>query len=158
MYVDFRDPAERFRITVLQKASSERHAIPGCETLRISKPACLLKQGEGLNSDREAHYGTNDWVYCASIGPETDEEQAAWRAAMPASYDAVSPIRRPRAFARALSAMVAEQVGAQGGTLMLRSAVNGQVLRPAHRSLCRRLRCASPQESSSLRVPVPGSM
>ena len=133
-YVDFRGPAERFPITVLQKASSKRHAIPGCETIRISKPACLLKQGEGLASDGEAHCGTNGWVYCASIEPETDEQQAAWRAAMPAGYDAVSPIRRPRAFARALGVMVVEQVGAQGRTLMLRSAVNGPVLRTAHRS------------------------
>ena len=34
-YVDFRDPAERFPITTLQRASSKRHAIPGCETVRI---------------------------------------------------------------------------------------------------------------------------
>ena len=36
-YVDFRDPAERFPITVLRRASSERHAIAGCETIRISR-------------------------------------------------------------------------------------------------------------------------
>ena len=78
-YVDFRDPAERFPITVLQKASSKRHGIPGCETIRISKPACFLDPGEGLASGGEAHYGKNGWVYCASIEPEKAEEQAAWR-------------------------------------------------------------------------------
>ena len=46
-YVDFRDPAERFPITTLQKASSKRHAIPGCGTIRISKPCCFLGRGEG---------------------------------------------------------------------------------------------------------------
>ena len=29
-YVDFRDPAERSLITTVKKASSKRHAIPGC--------------------------------------------------------------------------------------------------------------------------------
>ena len=38
-YVDFRDPAERSPISTLRKASSKRHAIPGWETIRISKPS-----------------------------------------------------------------------------------------------------------------------
>ena len=59
----------------------------------------------------EAHYGRNGWIYCAFIGPETPAEVAAWRGAMPRSDDTVSPIRRPREFARALGAMAAEQVG-----------------------------------------------
>lgn len=78
--------------------------------------------------------GRNAWIYSASIEPETQAEQAAWREALPAGYNPVSPIRRSRAFARVLGAMVAEQVGPQGRTLMLRSAVDGQVFRTAHRS------------------------
>ena len=120
-YVEFRDPAERFPISVLRKASSKRHAIPGCETVRISKPACFLDQGEGFARDGESHHGTNGWIYCASIAPETAEEQAAWRAAMPADCDTVSPIRRPRQFARALGAMVAEQAGPRGRIVLLRA-------------------------------------
>ena len=46
-YVDFRDPAERSPITTLKKASSKRHSIPGCGTIRISKPCCFLGQGRG---------------------------------------------------------------------------------------------------------------
>ena len=133
-YVDFRDPAERFPITVLQKASASRHAIPGCETIRISKPSCFVDHGEGLASDGEAHHGTNGWIYCASIEPETPERQAAWRAAIPAGCDAVSPIRRPREFARALGAMVAEQAGPRGRIVVLRSAVEGRSFRTAHKS------------------------
>ena len=83
-YVDFRDRAERFPMTVLQKASSKWHAIPGCETIRISKPACFLDRGEGFTSGGESHHGTNGWIYCASIEPETAEERTAWRKAMPA--------------------------------------------------------------------------
>ena len=133
-YVDFRDPAERFPITTLRKASSKRHAIPGCETIRISKPSSFLDQGEGLASDGEAHHGTNGWIYCASIEPETPEEQAAWRRAMPAGRGAVSPVRRPRAFARALGAMVAEQAGPRGRIVVLRSAVEGRSFSAAHKS------------------------
>ena len=90
-YVDLRDPEERDPVTALQKASSKRHAIPGCETIRISKPSRFLGRGEGIVNGGEAGYGTNGWVYCVSIEPETAAELAAWRAAMPAGYDALSP-------------------------------------------------------------------
>ncbi len=133
-YVDFRDPAERFPVTTLQKASAKRHAIPGCETIRISMPSCFLDQGEGLAEGGETHHAATGWIYCASLEPETPEEQAAWRAAMPAGCDAVSPVRRPRAFARALGAMVAEQAGPRGRIVVLRSAVEGRSFRTAHKS------------------------
>ena len=133
-YVDFRDPADRFPIATLQKASSKRHAIPGCETVRISKPACFLDQSEGVASDGEVHHGTSGWIYCVSIKPETAEEQAAWRKAMPAGCDAVSPIRRPRAFARALGAMTDERAGPRGRIVLLRNTVEGRAFCTAHRS------------------------
>ncbi len=131
-YVDFRSPAERFPITMLKKALSKRHAMPGCDTIRISKPSCF--PGEGGLPDAGDAAPTAAWVYCAFIEPETPEQQAAWRAAMPAGRDAVSPIRRPREFARALGAMMAEQVGPQGRTVLLRSAVDRRAFRTAHRS------------------------
>ncbi len=145
-YVDFRDAAERAPITTLRKASPKQYAIPGCGTIRLSKPTWFGGRGEGFAigpepgtaagaADPDAlHCGRHAWICSASIEPEPEAERAAWREALPAAYDAVSPIRRPRAFARALGAMVAEQVGPQGRTLMLRSAVNGQVFRTAHRS------------------------
>ena len=161
-YVDFRGSAERTPITTLLKVASRRHALPGCGTMRISKPSCFLERGEGLvmrggergdgygrtsasadmddasTDDAEAagetYHGRNGWIWCASIEPKTPAEQAAWREAMPPAYDAISPIRRPRAFARALGAMVAEQVGPQGPRVLLRSAVGDRVLRTAHGS------------------------
>ena len=48
--------------------------------------------------------------------------------------NAVSPIRRPRAFARALGAMVAEQAGPRGRIVVLRSAVEGRSFSAAHKS------------------------
>ena len=133
-YVDFRDPAERFPITALRKASSKRHAIPGCEMIRLSKPACFLDQGEGFNAGGESHHGTDGWIFCSSIEPETAEEQAAWRSLTPAGRDAVWPIRRPREFARALGAMAAEQAGPRGRIVLLRNTVEGRTFSTAHKS------------------------
>ena len=160
-YVDFRDPAERFPITTLKKASSKQYAIPGCDTVRLSKPCCFLAQGEGLAGDggdgrepanggdvddpsaapvkrsvaqEETHCGRNGWIYCASIEPETPEEQAAWRESTPDGYDATSPIRRPREFARALGAMAAEQAGPRGRIVLLRNTVVGRTSCTGHKS------------------------
>ena len=51
-YVDFREPAERFPVTVLQKASSKRHAI---ETGPPADPeaAALAQLRRGLETCRE---------------------------------------------------------------------------------------------------------
>ncbi|MCY4122362.1 MAG: hypothetical protein OXG72_15740 [Acidobacteria bacterium] len=151
-YVDFRDPSERVPITTLSKASSKRHAIPGCETIRLSKPSCFQTRDEGAvgcqlgaasagDSEAgegaepaagEAHYARNGWIYCTAIDPETAEERAAWRESLPAGYNAVSPIRRPRAFARALGDMAAEQAGPRGAVVLLKSTVEGRPFRTAH--------------------------
>ncbi|MCY4119984.1 MAG: hypothetical protein OXG72_03580 [Acidobacteria bacterium] len=164
-YVDFRDPEDRFPITALHKASSKRHAIPGCETLRISKPHRFLGQGEGLAGNgqderdpataggpgdpddpsaareerpvpaaKEVHCGRNGWIYCASIDPEMPEQQAARRKVMPPGHNAISPIRRPRKFARALGAMATEQAGPRGRIVLLRNTVNSRTFCMAHKS------------------------
>ena len=161
-YVDFRDPAERTPVRTLQKASPKRYAVPDCETIRISTPSCFRDRGEGLvvrrdmgdarsgpagatagsdaapidagESTDEARCGRNGWIYCASIAPATPAERSAWREAMPPGYDAVSPIGRPRAFARALGAMAAEQAGPRGRTVLLRNTVDGEAFSTAHRS------------------------
>ena len=134
---------------ILKKASSKRHAIPGCGTIRISKPCCFLDRGEGLagrgeedwdspaggNNERvEEAAGSNGWIYCAFVDPATYEERAGWREVMPSGYDTLSPIRRPWAFARALAAMAAEQAGPRGQTVLLRSTVDEQAFCTAHRS------------------------
>ena len=136
-HVDLRAAAERLPVGALKKVSSRHRAIPGCNPIRIFKPSYFDDQGEGLTASAgapEVESGGHAWVYCAFIEPETPEQQAAWRAAMPAGRAAASPTHRPREFARALGAMVAEQIGRQGRTVLLRSAVGGGVLRTAHRS------------------------
>ena len=52
---------------------------------------------------------------------------------MPDGRDVVSPIRRPREFARALGAMVAEQAGPRGRIVVLRNAVEGRTFSTAHK-------------------------
>ena len=146
VYVDLRNAAERSPITMVRKASPKQYAIPGCGTIHLSKLTGFGGRGEGLTvgpgagtaagaADPDAlHCGRNAWIYSAFVEPETQAEQAAWREALPAGYDAVSPIRRPRAFARALGTMVAEQVGPQGRTVLLRNTVDGEAFSTAHRS------------------------
>ncbi|MDE2907470.1 MAG: hypothetical protein OXQ28_15450 [Acidobacteriota bacterium] len=53
---------------------------------------------------------------------------------MPAGRGAVSPIRRPRAFARALGAMVADQAGPRGRIVLLRNTVEGRTFCTHHKS------------------------
>ena len=53
---------------------------------------------------------------------------------MPRPYEVVSPIRRPREFARALGTMVAEQVGPRDRTVLLRNTMNGRSFCTPHRS------------------------
>ena len=67
------------------------------------------------------------------IEPETrNKKRLGWRRC-PVRTTSVSPIHRPREFARALGAMVAEQVAPQGGVLR-RTTAGDRVFRTAHRS------------------------
>ena len=78
-HVDLRSAAERLPVGALKKASSKRHAIPGCETIRISKPSCFGDQGEGLTAGADAagvESSGNTWVYCAFIEPAPDDRAA----------------------------------------------------------------------------------
>ena len=123
--VDSGSPAERFPITVPRKASSKRHAIPGCETIRISKPSCFLKQGEGLAAGGEYHYGTQAGSTARPSSRLLPRSGPRGTRRWQAAADAVSPIRRVRAFARALGAIVAEQAGPRG--CMTKPALEGDL-------------------------------
>ena len=113
------------------------------------RPRCFLGRGEGLPghgeklgtrrsaatpSPLEEAVGRNGWIYCALVDPATEEERGASRDAMPSGHDTLSSIRRPRAFARALAVMAAEQAGPRGQTVLLRSTVDEQVFWTAYRS------------------------
>ena len=93
-----------------------------------------LDPSAGPATGVESHYSATGWVCCASIEPETTEEQAARYEATPAGCDGVSPIRRPRVFARALGAVAAEPAGPRGRLMLVRSTVEGEWSSTAHRS------------------------
>ena len=97
-------------------------------------PATETALGERSEpTESEAGCGTNAWIYCACMEPETEEERAAWRKAMPLKSVAAT-IRRPREFARALGGMVAEQVGPRGRIVLLKNTLDGHVSCTAHKS------------------------
>lgn len=59
-------------------------------------------------------HGRNGWMWCTSLEPTTPEEWQLWKQSLDPSYDFITTIRSPRAFARALAVMVADQIGPQG--------------------------------------------
>ena len=66
-------------------------------------------------SKRQAFtFGRNGWIFCTAIEPTTPQEWELWQGTLQDDYDHVSYVERPREFARALAAMVAEQQGPQG--------------------------------------------
>ena len=82
-------------------------------------------------------FGKNGWIYCTSIAPIDKGEKERWKRAMPDEYDHGFFIYRPRAFARALASMVAEQLGPRGKEVRLENSFGGEhKLRTNHRSQC----------------------
>lgn len=59
-------------------------------------------------------HGKNGWMWCAALEPASPQEWEGWHAALDPSYDHITLISSPRAFARALAAMVATQLGPRG--------------------------------------------
>ena len=53
---------------MLKKASSKRHAVPGCETIRISKPSCVPGKGDLAGAGDAVPGAGAAWVCC--VGPQ----------------------------------------------------------------------------------------
>ena len=132
----------RFREFGDQLVKDEREANPHHETLvseRTNHPSDLLeaqqldaecnRASELVGSNRRLEttstkvlesrfssltFGKNGWIFCVSIKPKNQLEERRWQESLPDDYDHVSNIYRPRAFARALASMVADQLGPQG--------------------------------------------
>ena len=65
------------------------------------------------NKTTETH-GRNGWMWCTSLEPQNLQEWENWHSSLDPSYDHITTIRSPRAFARALAVIVADQIGPQG--------------------------------------------
>ena len=73
----------------------------------------------------ESVFGANGWLFSTSIEPATSDEWQRWWASLPESYDHVSHIYRPRAFAHALGSMIVEQLGPLCGNSMMTHSFSG---------------------------------
>ena len=60
-------------------------------------------------------FGKNCWIFCTAIAPGDEETETELWEAMEPKYDHSTDIYQPRAFAFALSSMVAEELGPRGG-------------------------------------------
>lgn len=82
--------------------STRRHAVTSTRTTN-------------RNSTKTTHtYGKNGWIWCAAIEPGNEQEWDAWLQSLGDDYDCVTTIESPRAFARQLAMMAAQQIGPRG--------------------------------------------
>ena len=104
----------------LEQARRRDQAINRAAELAGSTLRTNTTEVRSTESDTSAYtFGKNGCIFCASIQPTTDEEWEAWRQTLEDGYDHVSNIYRPREFARALAAMVSEQIGPDGEDAIL---------------------------------------
>ncbi len=79
--------------------------------------------------------GKNGWIYSTAIEPVDGDDVRRWKESLPPHYDHAFRIHRPRAFARALGLMVAEQLGPRGQVASLKHAQQGgEPFRTRHQS------------------------
>ena len=69
-------------------------------------------------------FGRDCLIYCTSMRPTKDEEEA-WRRSLPDRYTSFTPIYRPTQFAQGLGLGVCEHIGARGQAKPARAVFNG---------------------------------
>ena len=85
------------------------------------------------SSSKRLAFGREWWIFSTAITPETEEEWAAWRAALDPAYDHESQIGQPAKFAEALGRMVTEQLGPQSKNSWMRGSIGkGKSVRTKH--------------------------
>ena len=83
------------------------------------------EERQATNTQDESMTFGKDWlIYCASISPAANEEEA-WRRTFPATYTSASHIHRPTQFAQAVGVGICEQIGATGEPAPLRGTFHG---------------------------------
>lgn len=77
--------------------------------------------------------GGNGWIFSSSMQPTNHEEEDKWWEDMPDGYNHITCIRRPREFAYALGAMVAEQLGPRGPDDTINHGFEGNKFKTKHK-------------------------
>lgn len=78
-------------------------------------------------------YGKNGWLFCTGEVPFNQAEKDAFCRAMDPKYDHSYEIHEPTAFALALSALVAGQLGPRGNQAKLDSKIGGVASKSCHK-------------------------
>ena len=120
-----------------ESIQAENRVLALNAALQLGKAKISLNQTRKAEStDAQAEWMTfgNDWlIYCTSILPAADEEEA-WRRTFPASYTSISRIYRPTQFAQALGTGVCEHIGATGKAAPMQGTFYGFKTMETHRT------------------------
>ena len=105
------DPADLSRATeVADELNRGAEAIGSTRRRAITSTKTTNR-----NSTKTTHtYGKNGWIWCAAVEPGNEQEWDAWLESLGDDYDCVTTIESPRAFARQLAMMSAQQIGPRG--------------------------------------------
>ena len=76
----------------------------------------------------------NGWIFSTSLLPANHAEEDKWQKSMPNGYDHVTRIHRPREFAHALGAMVAEQLGPRCKEDTINHSIDGYKFKTRHKT------------------------
>ena len=123
---------------------AEQESIQAKKRVRALNAALQLGESKiSLNETRKVEsteaqaewmtFGTDWLIYCTSILPAPEEEEA-WRWTFPASYTSLSRIYRPTQFAQALGIRVCEHIGATGKAAPLHGTFYGFKTMETHRT------------------------
>ena len=108
------DPADMLRAA--QDDDERNRAAQAIGSKRRTTTRAVEVTNKTTNTSR---YGKNCWIWCAAIEPSNKAERDAWIGSLDSGYDHFTTIHNPRAFARALATMVAQQLGPRGAEATL---------------------------------------
>ena len=103
------DNAEMANARLLDEESNRGSELVG-STIRTTTNKVKSRRSRKRTVDR----GSSGWLWCSAIMPTRDDEWAQLCSDLPAAHDHYWTIRSPRIFARALGAMVTDQLGPRG--------------------------------------------
>ena len=103
------DPVEMARARLLDEEANRGSELVG-STKKSTTNELRSRRSRRSTVDR----GSNAWLWCSAIRPTNDDEWERLCSGLPATHDHYWTLRSPRVFARALGAMVVDQLGPRG--------------------------------------------
>ena len=103
------DAAEMARASLLDEEANRGSELVG-STMKSTTNEVKSRRSRRDTVDR----GGSCWLWCSAIEPTNDDEWVGLCSDLPAAHDHYWTFRSPRLFARALGAMVVDQLGPRG--------------------------------------------